>query len=74
MDLANGILDREATTASRQNNGLSEVRCFTLLLCVDSHHSKLFPDLLDEDVQAELHVNRDATMERILRLFVNFFD
>jgi len=66
MDLADGILDREATTGFSHNNGISKVRRFSLLLSVDSYHSKKFPDLLSEDIQAELHMNRDTAMTGIL--------
>ena len=74
MDLRDAILDGDAATTRRQNDWVLEVGCRSLLLGVDADHAQLLPDLLEQNVEAEFHVNRNAATEWVLRNCVNFLD
>jgi hypothetical protein len=66
MDLHDAIIDSEAASSLSKDDGISEIWWTTSLLGVDSHHSQLFPDLLGKNIKAQLHMDRDAGVERVL--------
>lgn len=74
MNLRDGFLDGNAASTCCQDNRILKIRRLSSLLGVDADHAQLFPNLLKQDIEAELHVNRNATAERILRNGINLLN
>lgn len=65
MDLHDTVVDGKSSTTLGEDDRLVEVRSLTLLLGVDSHHAQLPPDLLQQNVKTQLHVDRNARIDWI---------
>lgn len=74
MDLTNGVLDREATSTRSKNDGIVQVRSLTTLLGVDANHGERLPNLLQENIESELQLHRNARVQGLLRDKVDFLD
>mmetsp|Transcript_32206 Transcript_32206/g.39930 ORF Transcript_32206/g.39930 Transcript_32206/m.39930 type:complete len:335 (-) Transcript_32206:232-1236(-) len=66
MDLHDRRLDSQAVSAPRQEQRVFEIRSLTSSLRVDANQGKLGPDFLEHDVNAEVHMDRDAAVEGVL--------
>jgi hypothetical protein len=74
VDLHDAVVDPEATSSLRQDDGLVEVWRTSPLLGVNSHHAQLFPNLLQQDIEPELHMDRDASIARVLRDLIDLLN
>ena len=61
-------------TSSCQEKRVCEVWCLTSALRVDAHQAKLIPDFIKKDIDAKFHVDRDASVLRVVSNCVNIFD
>lgn len=74
MNLHDRGFDSETVPTCCQEERICEVRHLTTALSIDAHQGKLFPDLVEQDVDAKVHVNRDASILGVLHELIDILN
>lgn len=74
MDLHETALDGGTVARIEQNNWVSEIRLSAKSLGVDSHKAKLLPNFVEQNIDSQIHLHRNAAVLRVLHQFVDIFN
>ena len=74
MNLHDRRFDRETVPTHGQEERIFEVGQLTSALSIDAHQGQLLPDLVEQDVDAEVHMNRDAGILGVLHELIDILN
>jgi len=71
VDLHQTALYSSSVSRVKQNNWVGKVRLRAKALGVNAHQAKLLPDFIEQNVDTQVHLHRDAAVLRVLHLLVD---
>ena len=74
MNLHDGRLDIESASPSCQEKRVLKIGRLSPALRIDAYESKLLPDLVQHDVDTKVHMDRNATVLRILHELIDILN